>query len=416
VSAWSSVWAVIRREYLERVRTRWFVLTTIGGPVLFMSLIFLPRLMGAEDGGATRRIAVVDRTGELAASVRDHLEEAGFTVEVAADENDETVAGLTRRSEEGDLGGVMVLDSATLSRGYATLSAKSRPSALRRLTMQGAVVQAALEAQLDAGSQAEALLRGGELEVTLLSGSGAADEADFIRVYIGAFLLYMVILFYAVSVMRSTLEEKTSRIVEVVISSMRPWHLMLGKILGVGAVGLTQLAVWVAFGLVMAILGLPALVAARPELAQLSELQQYLPGLGYLALFLVFFLHGYFIYAAMYAAVGAMVNSEQEAQQAQCPVVILLVAPAVLLVGVIQDPASTTSVVLSLVPFFSPVLMFARAAADAAPWWQVIASVILMALTVVGLAWLAGRIYKVGILMAGKRPTLPELWRWVRQA
>lgn len=412
-----SVWAVIRREYLERVRTKWFIATTVGGPLLFTALMVVPIWFASQDEAAERIIVVVDRTGELAPAAQRHLEQAGFVVEQAGDAGDEALAALIQRSADGDVGGVLVLDSSTLDRGAARLSAKSRPSTFRRMTMEAAVVQAALEVRLGPGADVEALLGGGALEVDLLSTDGASfEDAEFLRVYMGAFLLYMVILFYAVAVMRSTLEEKTSRIVEVVISSMRPWHLMLGKILGVGAVGLTQLGVWVAFGLVTTLMGLPALVAARPELAQLSEMREFLPDLGYLALFLVFFLGGYFMYAAMYAAVGAMVNSEQEAQQAQFPVIILLVAPIVLIMGVIQSPNSTASVILSLVPVFSPILMFARAAGGAAPMWQVALSVVLMGLTVLALAWLAGRIYKVGILMAGKRPTLPELFRWVRQA
>jgi len=162
--------------------------------------------------------------------------------------------------------------------------------------------------------------------------------------------------------------------------------------------------------------GLPTLLASRPEMAGLEGLGDALPGPGLAALFLVFFLGGYFIFSGLYAAVGAMCSSEQEAQQAQTPLVLLLVIPVVILVGVMQAPNSPVSVALSLGPFFSPFLMFARAGMGAAPAWQIALSVVLMAVTVVAVAWVAGRIYRVGILMAGKRPTLPELWRWVRQA
>ena len=234
--------------------------------------------------------------------------------------------------------------------------------------------------------------------------------------FVGAFLLYMVILLYSVAVMRATLEEKTNRIVEIVISSMKPWHLMLGKILGVGSVGVTQMAVCAASAFVLASAALPAVLSANPELASLQDIGEALPNAGQLVLLVGFWIFGYFIFSGMYAAVGAMCNTDEEAQQAQLPIVMLVVAPAILIAPVLENPNSSMAVSLSMVPFFSPILMWARAAAGVAPWWQIAASFVLMGLTVVAVAWVAGRIYKVGILMAGKRPTLPELLRWVREA
>jgi ABC-2 type transport system permease protein len=241
-------------------------------------------------------------------------------------------------------------------------------------------------------------------------------DPAFAAAYIGSFVLYMVILLYAVAVMRSVLEEKTSRIVEVIVSSLDPWQLMLGKILGVGAVGLTQLGAWAIGGAALAVVGLPALLTARPELGQLATLTSQLPGPRFFGYFMIFFLSGYFIYSALYAAVGAMCNTDEEAQQAQFPVMILIIIPVIALVGVIENPNSTLSVTLSLIPFFSPFLMFARAAGGAAPAWQVALSIVLMWLTVLAVAWMAGRIYRVGILMTGKRPGIGELLRWLREA
>jgi len=257
------------------------------------------------------------------------------------------------------------------------------------------------------------------MEVSLLQEGGGGtkeDEPQFIGVFAGTMLLYMVILLYAVAVMRATLEEKTGRIVEILVSSVRPGTLMLGKILGVGSVGLTQLAVWVAFGIVMLTLGLPALVAARPEMADPAFIAGALPGPGLAALFIALFLGGYFLYAAVYAAVGAMCSTEEEAQQAQFPVVMLLVVPVIFLMPIMENPNSTTAVVASFVPFFTPILMYARAGTGLIPLWQVLASLSLLYGAVLVVAWVAGRIYRVGILMQGKRPTLPELWRWVREA
>jgi len=290
------------------------------------------------------------------------------------------------------------------------------------MTIRGAVTRAALEVRLaEAGADVDvdALFAGGSMDLQILAeeSSGAAeDEPEFIGVFVGAMLLYMVVLMYAAAVMRSALEEKTGRIVEILISSVRPWELMLGKILGVGSVGLTQLAVWILLGVLALTLGVPALVTARPDLANPEAIAQALPGIGLVALFVALFLGGYFFYAALYAAVGAMCSTEEEAQQAQFPVVIFLVVPVLFLMPVMQDPNGSLAVIMSLVPFFSPVLLYARAGAAAIPAWQIAASLFLLYLAVWGVAWVAGRIYRVGILMQGKRPTLPELWRWVRQA
>ncbi|MGD2069201.1 MAG: ABC transporter permease [Gemmatimonadota bacterium] len=413
----SAVWAVIRREYVQRVRSKWFLITTFAAPLLFLLMTLAPIYLGSRGERAQRRLVVVDRTGSLFERLLAPLEEAGFEVERGS-VDPEAEGDLRRRAAAREIGGYVILDDATLARGTVRYVGRSAPSALRQLAFQQTVARAVLEERLG-GTDADvaALLSGGEIQVEVLGEEGRGfEDPSFVRVYVGTFLLYMIVLLYAVGVMRSVLEEKTSRIVEVVISSIRPWHLMLGKILGVGAVGLTQLAVWVGLGFLTVLAGVPALLAARPDLVQLQDVSQYLPGAGFLGLFLIFFLGGYFIFSGLYAAVGAMCNNEQEAQQTQVPVVLLLMTPAVLLIAVMQDPSSSMAVTLSLVPFFSPVIMFARAAMGAAPVWQVVLSVVLMAATVVAIAWVAGRIYKTGILMAGKRPTLPELVRWVREA
>jgi ABC-2 type transport system permease protein len=413
----SNVWAVIRREYLQRVRSKWFLISTIGGPLFMIGIMVIPALMASRSERAERSIAVVDRTGVLYERVAPRLQEGGYTVRQEA-WSDDVVPRLSQEVTSEKLGGVLVLDDETLASGSALLYAANSPSTLRRVAIRAAVSRSALEKVLsDQGVDAEAMMSGGELRVEMLTGEGAdMEDPKFLVAYVGAFFLYMMFLLYSVSVMRATLEEKTSRIVEVVISSMKPWHLMLGKILGVGAVGLTQMAVWIGSALLLAGAGLPTLIAARPEMASLERIGEFLPGVGLLVMFLIFFLFGYFIFAGLYAAVGAMCNTDEEAQQAQFPVMLLVVIPILFVMQTIQSPNTPTSVGLSLFPFFSPILMFARVSVGAAPAWQVALSFALMMGTVLGVAWVAGRIYKVGILMAGKRPTLPELWRWVREA
>ncbi len=413
----SNVWAVIRREYLQRVRSKWFIFSTVGGPLFMIGLMVIPALTAGRAERAGRNIALVDRTEVLYERLIPRLEESGLTVTREAWSED-VVPSLTQKVTDEELGGFLLLDDETLSSGRATFYGSKTPSTLQRVTMRAAVSRTALEKILeDRGVDAESLMSGGELRVEMLSGEGAGfEDPQFLVAYLGSFFLYMMFLLYSVSVMRATLEEKTSRVVEVVISSMKPWHLMLGKILGVGAVGLTQMAVWFGSGAILAGAALPAMIAARPEVATLADMKELLPGAGLVGLFLIFFLFGYFIFAGLYAAVGAMCNTDEEAQQAQFPVMLLVIVPILLVMQTIQSPGTTLSVSLSLFPFFSPILMFARVSIGAAPAWQILLSFVLMGLTVVGVAWVAGRIYKVGILMAGKRPTLPELWRWVREA
>lgn len=411
-----NVWAVIRREYLQRVRSKWFIIGTIGGPIFMAGILFIPAYFGSRAERSERVIAVVDRTEVLYERLAPRLEEGGYTV---SEEpwTESVVDSLTRRVLDDDLGGFMVLDEATLTAGEAALHASSRPSGIRSLSIRQALVASALEVQLeDAGVDAAAMLSGGALNVTVLSESARDNEVQLVSSLVGAFFLYMVILLYSVSVMRATLEEKTNRVVEIIVSSMKPWHLMLGKIMGVGAVGLTQMAVWVLSAALLMTTALPMVIAARPELAELQNLKEALPGVGLLVLFLGFFVFGFFMFSGMYGAVGAMVSSDEEAQQAQFPVTMMVIIPMLFITPVMTDPTSSLSTGLSLFPLFSPIIMWMRVASGAAPWWQVGLSFVLMALTVLAIAWVAGRIYKVGILMTGKRPTLPELWRWVREA
>jgi ABC-2 type transport system permease protein len=412
-----NVWAVIRREYLQRVRSKWFVAATVGGPLFMSAMIVVPAYFASQGSRDAREVAVVDGTGVLYERLAPQLAEGGWDVR----EERWRVNVVTELREAADnnlLGGFLLLDELTLETGEGILYTKDRPSAIRQVTLRSTISRAALEYQLEQqGVDADAMLSGGELRIEMLSEEGAdIEDPEFVVAYIGAFLLYMVIMLYAVAVMRATLEEKTNRIVEVIISSMKPWHLMLGKILGVGAVSMTQMGIWLLSGVLMFTMGLPMLISARPEMASMAEVIEFLPGFGLLALFVGYFVFGFFMYSALYAAVGAMCNSDEEAQQAQWPIMMLLIIPIVMVTNVIENPSSTMAITLSLVPLFSPILMWGRVAGGGVPAWQIGLSFVLMLFAIFAIAWVAGRIYKVGILMAGKRATLPELLRWIREA
>jgi ABC-2 type transport system permease protein len=412
-----NVWAVIRREYLQRVRSKWFIMVTLLAPVIMIAMMVVPVVIAARSDQTDRDLLIVDGSRVLYERLASDFEASGYTV---AEEpwTVDVVTDLRQQASDGEIGGFLVLDDLTLETGEAVLYTNDRPSLIRRMTLRSAIANAALEYRLEQqGLDAGAMLAGGELTVEMLvdEGSGTEDP-QFLVAYIGTMFLYMVILMYAVSVMRATLEEKTSRIVEVIVSSMKPWHLMLGKILGVGAVSLTQIAVWLSMGALAVGFGIPMLIAARPELATIETVVQVLPSLWLLLLFVGLFLFGFFMYAGLYAAVGAMCSTDEEAQQAQFPVMMFLIVPIPFVMQAIQEPLTPLITGLSLFPLFTPVLMWARVAGGGVPGWQIGVSFVLMGVTVLAVAWLAGRIYKVGILMAGKKPSLPELWRWVREA
>jgi ABC-2 type transport system permease protein len=414
------VLAVIRREYLQRVRNRWFILSTAGIPLLMIAGMAIPIIMEARSDARERVIVIVDQTGALYDDVVEGLGES-FEVERVPYTQD-VIQELDERIAEGQIGGFLLLDDETMSAGNAVFRGNENPGTVRRMRIQRAVVQSVLRSRLGETRSDEqgldALLSGGDIQYVNLVEDGLADgerEAGMVAGFVGAFMLYMVILLYGVQVMRAVLEEKTTRIVEIIISTVKPWQLMLGKILGVGAVGLTQLAIWMLCLVLLATVGLPYLVVARPELLEVKELLDLLPIGGGIVLFLAFFVTGYFLYSSLYAAVAAMCSSDEEAQQSQLPVTMLLIVPMMFLAPTMEDPNGPLATWLSFVPFFSPVLMFPRYIGGA-PLWQVGLSLVLVALTVVAVAWVAGRIYRVGILMQGKRPTLPELMRWVRES
>jgi ABC-2 type transport system permease protein len=415
----SVVSTIIAREYMQRVRTKTFIISTLGAPIILLLLFLVPAIMGARSAEAENRIAILDRTGELQEMVIPALEEAGYSVERVAPDSPEE-ASLEERLESEELAGLLVLDQETLDRGVATWRGASAPSTLRRFGIQQAVVQVVLVKRLvgmEEGASIVALLAGGQLEVERLSDDAPAEaerNAGMVAGFAGAFVLYVVLLIYGSSVLRAVMEEKTGRIVEVIISSVRPWQLMLGKILGVGAVGLTQLAIFVTLALLFFAAGVPRMLPMLPDVDLPFNVMEFLPGPGVFAFFFLCFFTGYFLYASLFAAVGAMCTSEEEAQQIQMPVVLLVVVPVIFLMPTLDNPDSALAVGLSLFPFFSPILMFARVAAGAAPVWQASLSVVLMLVTLGLTAWVAGRIYRTGILMQGKRPTLPELWRWIR--
>lgn len=416
------VWVVLRREYLERVKTKGFIIGTLAIPLVLIAIMGVNIFIALQVAQSDRELVLVDLTGVMGEEVAERLDQVGYELALAGPEAD--LEEMDRQVTEEELEGYVVLDNLTLAEGVFAYRSLVPPGRTRIALFEAVVRDVALANYLSTASGAEGLrelIRGGRLEFESPLGVEDQEEAEAARVsgiaigFGGAMALYITMLLYGAFVLRSVLDEKRNRVVEVVVSSISPWRLLLGKVLGVGSMGLTQMGIWAGCAILLLLVAAP-MVAAQIPAADLSELTGFLPGPGVLVLLLVFFLLGYFLYSSLFAAVGAMCATEEEAGQAQLPVIALLVIPFVLQMASIEGTSMKWLDWVALFPFFSPVMMFPRAATGAVPWWMTGMSLVLMAAAIVGTAWLAGRIYRVGILMQGKRPTLKELVRWVREA
>jgi ABC-2 type transport system permease protein len=233
----------------------------------------------------------------------------------------------------------------------------------------------------------------------------------FMISFVLVLILYMTVIFYGQIILRGVIEEKSSRVVEIVLSSLRPFQLMAGKILGIAAVGFTQYAIWALFGIAATKYSGNIVSGFFPAAADFSmpSIPPYI-----FVYFVIFFILGYFLYGTMYAAIGSMVNNEKEAQQLVMPVTMFLIVPIMLMTFVIRSPDSSVSVVFSLIPFFAPILMLLRISVLLPPFPQIAASILFLILTTLLMIWISAKIYRVGILMYGKRPGFSEIIKWMR--
>ncbi len=436
--------AVIRREFTERVRTRWFLISTLLGPVFFAALTILPAWLALRErgGSAVASITVVDASGaglgaRLAAALTDTAAPAArrvapevVAVPPAGVADAERAAA--RAVAAGRRQGYLVLDNATLAgrrARYAGRNASSIADVERlRDALQRTVLAVRLEREGVPPARAAALTGTRiRLAAERLGADGRSAGSGMGGVLVAvvlAFLLYVMILLYGQNVLRSVLEEKTTRVAEVIVASVKPDVLMAGKILGVGAVGLVQQLVWLAGAAFLGAQAAPLLARAGRGAGAAPAADAGLGGAlafgdvgaGLLVAYLAFFLLGYLLYSALFAAVGAMVNSDQEAQQAALPVMMPLLGSAVLIQVVLRNPEGTAAKAAAWFPLTAPVIMPMRMSLVEVGPGETAAVIAGLTLTVLAAVWLAARVYRVGLLMYGKRPSLAELGRWVRRA
>jgi ABC-2 type transport system permease protein len=425
---------IIKREYLTRVKTRAFIISTIITPLLLLAMVLGP-IFFVVRGGGERRVTVIDQSGEPGV-----FEAIERSVDARSDSTDEanrrdpgpgrTRYVLTLRtvrpdekleeamrpyneqaSRDADSTYLVLkpgLIDGTEPEYYARNTSDFSIQTLQRAVSEAVVGLKLKRAGLDQ-TRINEYTRPVSLKTNKITSGGEIQEGgrmDFLVAFVMLFFLYITLLFYGLFVLRGVIEEKQSRIIEVLVSSAKPTQIMLGKVIGIGLVGLTQITLWALSAWLLTTFGVRALATGAPPVPAIP------PSL--LVYFVVFFVLGYFLYATLYALVGATVTSEDDAQQAQMPVTMLLVVPMIVANMVIANPMGGPAMVLSMIPFFAPIIMMMRIAAVNPPLWQVLLSMGIMVLTILGVIWLAARIYRVGILMYGKRPSIAELGKWLR--
>lgn len=414
------VFAIVRREFVERVRQRWFWIMALLAPLLFAGIIGYQILQAG--GGQLKNIVVVDGTGAALGQRLVELFSKGntfraTTIPLAPGVLD-SLAGEVERKH---LDGFVILPATLAEDGKAEYRASNVSSLNAIDALESGLNRLVVVARLEAAGVDPRVVDKAQIRVSVISkklvGGKATDESSgqsFFLAYMMAILLFITILTYGVNVMSSVLEEKTNRVVEVLVSSVKPFQLLFGKVIGVGAVSLFQFMIWGISGRLL--LSQRAAIMNRMGPAAQGGFQLPHVSLETFGVFLAFFVGGFLLYSAMFAAVGAMSANEQEARQVQQPVLYLLMISYLSILGLTNDPNSTLSTVLSLFPFTSPIAMPVRWAAGNLSVGDAAISLSILAASILAVTWVASRIYRVGILMTGKRPNVKELIRWVRTA
>lgn len=452
-----NVLAVAAREFMQRVRTKWFILGTIGMPVIMVGVAFLIvfAMRDVEDSEKGKTMGVVDSGGTVADLLVEELNDGSLTASRARDLEDLASAAIRERFLSTPFDYLLILPAGAADsaggasaasgeetddngdRVTATLLARDKvPSGTRRSArnaLQRALLQTRLQAAGVEAVDARELLRRPRLNAVNVTETGEtrSQTIQTIASMGVVYFYFMLLVAYGQMVLMSTIEDKQSNIVEVLASSLRPWELMLGKILGCGAMALAQIGIWALMlaataGYALTRGGVARLASAAPapggtgplagDAAELAGIDLISNSISWdsVILAVLFFLLGYLLYTSVFAAAGATVSDLQDAQQAVTPIVFVSMISLIAGPLLMESPNNRWAVILSMVPPFNAVVMPSRLFATDVPLWQWAVSLVLLAAAVAATVWMAGRIYRVGILMRGQRASLPEIVRWVR--
>ncbi|MBK6748635.1 MAG: ABC transporter permease [Acidobacteria bacterium] len=326
-------------------------------------------------------------------------------------------SGIEQKAAADEIDAYLIIP-ANIDEKQAAFEFRSRKAGdfVANETLKDALNQAVRSQRLADASINEALLKGLSqnvaFEAKAISEKGEEKDSDmlFIASLVIGMMIYIALTIYGQVIMGAVIEEKETRIAEILFSSARPFELMLGKLVGVGLAGLTQISIWV--------FSLAAMLGFLIAQGGASEVLGSLPNISPLMilLFLLYFIVGYFIYASIFALIGSMVTTAQEGSQFAFPPIMIMLIGFYFCFAVIRDPNSDLSFWVSIAPLFAPLTMPVRILAEMPPFWQIALSIGLNVLTIAFLVWLASRVYRIGMLMYGKRATIPEVWKWIRQA
>ena len=408
-----NVWLIAKREYLERVRTKAFLVMTVLIPLLMVGGIVGTAIAGRSQQ-SNSHIAVVSPDLTLGTDLQRELEH-GKNSKMLVDVISPAAAD-TRRVLDGELSSKQLdgylwvtAPRSAAARPTFTYTPRSRADIVTRGTIKDA-----LETVLTREGLAHRGLGAADVDALMApvamdssqAGKNDSSEGAFFSAYVLFFLMYFVIMLYGMNVARSIIEEKTSRVFEVLLATIRPEEMMAGKVIGVGSVGLTQVGIW----LITAVL-----LTSTPLIAHLTGVDVHVSlAATQIVFFVVYFLLGYLLYSSIAAALGAMTNSEQELQQLNMFLVLPLALCMFGLGFVIPNPDGAVARTMSMTPFFAPLIMYMRISIKMPPAWEIAVSIMLTAATIWAILWVASRIYRVGILMYGKKPNIAEVLRWLK--
>lgn len=426
---------IIGREYMERVRKKSFIITTLLMPLLMLAMMVVPVLITEFSESDTRRMVIVDDSGVIAGQIKNTSE---FTVV-------EQEGDWRSMLEDGTAEAVLLIPENAVDNSAPLQLYTSGPSSISLESNIVDQVNSIIEDQrLKAYNidNLQSIVDAVKSDISLRSRQFDADNADkesstMLSYVLGVLLtmiLYMCLLLYGQMVMTSIIEEKTNRVLEIVVSSVKPMQIMLGKICGIGLVAVTQILIWTVLIAAMSAFLLPAILPAEmasemaamnagadmagasTDIAMLQALDM-ISDVSYIlrlfGLLLLFLIGGFMLYAAVYAAIGSAVDNIQDASQLQSVVVFPIIFGIIFGMAAASDPTSSFSVVMSMIPFTSPMVMMARIPYEI-PVWQIVASLLILYASFVAMVWVAGKIYRVGIFMYGKKPSVKELVRWMR--
>lgn len=425
------IWIVLKSEFIRRVRSKWFIIGTLLAPLMLIAISVLPAVLGIAAAGAEERhIIVIDETGIFSNGLKKHAGDLySFTMSAATPEQ------LRQQVLDGVYNGYLHIPEGIVEgEGEASFYSVEGTGLSGGMRLERALSRTLEDYRLEAYDVSEEIREIIDASVPVHSVKITAegeqeDSAAFFSIlgYIMGFIIYAAMFIYGAYVIQGVLEEKTTRVIEVMVSSVRPFQMLMGKVLGIGAVGIVQMVVWSLLMLAAVFfagsivtlfvnpteLSLPV-TATQDEILQAVDFAVPSIKPSVFVWFVLFFIGGYLLYSSLFAAVSSLVEQQQDAQGLLMPIYLLIIIPIMFMVFFVESPNSTLAVVLSMVPFFSPILMVVRVAVTEVPFWQVGLAYTLLLTTFVGAMWVSSRIYRVGILMYGKKPNIKDLIRWIR--